>query len=216
MQGAFRDGNLGESRCLRRRGVAGPGKSRLLPLFLWACRRRAAFFFRRPRSSLSPAALAAILHTASGDGCARSCSAPSATPVGVVISPAISNMSRILVIDDSPLQRTYARLVLEEGGHEVLEASGGEEGLQQVRGQSPDCVLLDLLMPDMSGLAVLRQLQLEGHMMPVIVVTAEDRTAGRTECLAAGAAAVIDKPSNPEQLLHAVSAALSRSPGGSS
>jgi CheY-like chemotaxis protein len=125
-------------------------------------------------------------------------------------------MSRILVIDDSPLQRTYARLVLEDAGYEVLEASGGEEGLQQIRSRSPDCVLLDLFMPDISGLDVLRRFQLEGHMMPVIVVTAEDHNGGRTACVAAGAAAVIDKPSNPAQLLHAVSSALSRGPGGHS
>jgi CheY-like chemotaxis protein len=121
-------------------------------------------------------------------------------------------MPRILVIDDSKFQRTFARLMLQEDGFEVAEAEDGRTGLEQLRSDQFDCVLLDLLMPGMSGLDVLRALQTDNNQVPVIVVTAEDQPSGREECLQLGAAGVIDKPRAGRELTTAIWAVLQGGP----
>ena len=117
-------------------------------------------------------------------------------------------MPRILVIDDSTVQRVLARGVLEEANFEVLDASDGEAGLSLARGESFDCILLDWLMPGTSGCDVLRVMQDEGIAIPVIVVTGDASEATRAECSRLGAAAVIDKPRNAEELVNAVASVL--------
>ena len=76
--------------------------------------------------------------------------------------------------------------------------------MEAVRTHSPDCVLLDLLMPEMTGREVLQQIQQEGLGIPVIVITADVQTTTRHECLELGATAVLNKPRNAEELLAAV------------
>ena len=117
-------------------------------------------------------------------------------------------MGLILIIDDSSLARASIRKILAPEGYEILEASGGEEGLKMLSQHSPDCLLMDLLMPGIGGMEVLEQLHSTGSSPPVIIITADIQTSVRDKCLELGAFAVVNKPLLFETLLDTVKEAL--------
>ena len=115
---------------------------------------------------------------------------------------------RILVVDDSGLARRGTRRVLEGAGYSVLEAEDGMVALERYFVDKPDLVVLDLVMKGMYGLEVLSKLrELDPHAR-VIVLSADIQTSSRQMVNDAGAAAFLNKPVTPEDLLNAVSAAL--------
>lgn len=118
-------------------------------------------------------------------------------------------MALILVVEDAWLSRRMMSKVLENDGHTILQATNGREGLEMVRGHNPDCIFLDLLMPEVDGLDVLKTLQDEGSKIPIVVITADIQQSTRQQCLELGAIAVINKPSQPPELLQALNTALS-------
>jgi CheY-like chemotaxis protein len=102
---------------------------------------------------------------------------------------------RILIVDDDTASRELATRVVESMGHSALEAKDGEEGLTLARREQPDLLLLDLYMPGISGLQVVREIRADDrlHSLPVIAVsagTAEDRLAA----LSAGCNEFVPKP----------------------
>ena len=106
--------------------------------------------------------------------------------------------ARLLVVDDQPihLQVLYRAL---SGDHQLFMATSGAQALKVVREQTPDLVLLDVVMPDMDGFEVLQQLKSnpETAAIPVIFVTAHGGDEIETQCLHAGAVDFIPKPVNP-------------------
>ncbi|MDZ7578543.1 MAG: response regulator [Candidatus Nanopelagicales bacterium] len=112
-------------------------------------------------------------------------------------------MATVLVVDDEPSVRSLLRDVLELDGYDVIEAADGEEALRQIARSLPDFVILDIMMPGMSGLDVLRRLRVEHTVtdLPIMLLTAatDDETtwAGWT----AGASVFIPKPFDPGRLL---------------
>jgi CheY-like chemotaxis protein len=118
------------------------------------------------------------------------------------------NMARILIIEDSAQMRALIRDILEADGHSVLEAKEGLKGLQMAATQPPACILLDLILPDMDGLTVLRLLGQQGSQIPVIVISAHSRDVIRAQCLSNGAAAFIGKPPIESELRHTVATVL--------
>ena len=119
-------------------------------------------------------------------------------------------MSLILIIDDSNLARASIRKILAPEGYEILEATGGEEGLKMLSQHSPDCILMDLLMPGMTGTEVLEQLRSTGSTTPVVIITADIQTSVRDRCLELGAFAVVNKPLLFETLLDTVKETLGK------
>ncbi len=109
-------------------------------------------------------------------------------------------MHRILIIEDSLYQRENLKSLLLDFPLEIETAESGEAGLQLIRSQSFDCVLLDLIMPGLNGLEVLKCLQGEGLNVPVIIITSDVQDSTKRECLALGSAAVIHKPTNKRYL----------------
>ena len=89
---------------------------------------------------------------------------------------------RVLTVEDEPEMQVILRDNLEYEGFEVLSATTGEEGLQLAMATQPDLILLDLLLPRMSGYEVCRRLRTEHFTMPIIMLTARnaelDRVAG--------------------------------------
>ena len=81
----------------------------------------------------------------------------------------------ILIVDDDPTQRRLLETVVKRQGYETRMATGGEEAVEILGGDEPgvDLVLLDLVMPDLDGLAVLEQVKPKHPMLPVIVLTAK-------------------------------------------
>ena len=118
-------------------------------------------------------------------------------------------MATILIVEDHPTMRDAMRLVLEEDGHDVEDASDGESGLAAVRAHPPDVVLLDLNIPVLSGAEVLEALKEDPATKDVLVVvvtaTGEE---GRARSLAGGADGYITKPFSPLALLRTVERAL--------
>ena len=108
-------------------------------------------------------------------------------------------MAKILVIDDSSFQRRSIRKILEVDGHEIQEAINGHQGLEMTATFVPDCILLDILMPDMNGLIVLKTLREQGNTAPVIILTADIQDTTCQECLNLGAKQVIHKPLLPTE-----------------
>jgi two-component system, chemotaxis family, chemotaxis protein CheY len=117
-------------------------------------------------------------------------------------------MARVLLVDDSIYQRIKIRKFLEAAGHEVIEGKDGEEGLNLAESRAPDCMLLDLLMPKVSGMEVLRELHEKQLTLPVIIQTSDIQEQTRQECLALGAVAFLNKPSRDEDVLAAIAQAL--------
>ncbi|RMG02452.1 MAG: response regulator [Nitrospirae bacterium] len=81
---------------------------------------------------------------------------------------------KILVVDDDPSIRTLYKEELEEEGYEVVVASSGDEALRLFEQEKPDLVTLDILMPDMDGIQVLRKLKELNPRLPIIMSTAYD------------------------------------------
>jgi len=117
---------------------------------------------------------------------------------------------RILVVDDSGLARRGTRRVLEGAGYSVLEAEDGMVALERYFVDKPDLVVLDLVMKGMYGLEVLSKLRELDPRARVIVLSADIQTSSRQMVNDAGAAAFLNKPVTPDDLLNAVSAALER------
>jgi CheY-like chemotaxis protein len=116
---------------------------------------------------------------------------------------------RILIVEDHPTMRGAMRLVLEEGGYRIEEASDGAQALRMVREDPPDLLFLDLHMPGMSGAEILGAVRAEpaAAATAVIVVTA-DGEEGRDKALALGADAYFTKPFSPAVLLRTAAQVL--------
>ena len=111
---------------------------------------------------------------------------------------------RILIIDDDERTRKLFRTILEREGYEITEASDGNQALNQVRNGDYDLVLLDIAMPGISGLDVLKQLKTEKPDLPILILSMypEEQYAVRT--LKAGASGYLTKQSAPEELIGAI------------
>ncbi len=103
-------------------------------------------------------------------------------------------MSRILITDDSSSQRIILSGILEKLGHEIETAGNGQEALEKIEANPPDCMLLDNLMPVMDGLQTLEALQAKNIKLPIIMLTADIQDWLRTRCLELGASAFLNKP----------------------
>ena len=123
----------------------------------------------------------------------------------------LTNMTRntlIAVVDDeSSVCRALKRL-LETSGFDVLTFPSGKEFVDTPGTDQIDCAVLDLHMPGLSGLDLLKWLRSEGRQIPIIVVTGRDEPNTRALCLAAGACAYLPKPPDSSQLLQAIADAL--------
>ena len=112
--------------------------------------------------------------------------------------------ARILVIDDEAAIRSAMRMILEYEGHEVLEASSGQEGLEVVQAESPDLVFLDIKMPGMDGLEVLTRLRTIRDGLPVVIISAHGTAATALEAGRLGAYRFIEKPLSKDYVIDAV------------
>lgn len=113
-------------------------------------------------------------------------------------------MTTVLVVDDSSFQRRKICTALEANGYVVQAASDGQECLAIVGSAPPDCIVLDLLMPEMGGIEVLEIMRKRDLHIPVIVHTADIQDTTRQHCLDLGAIAFINKPFRAEELLSAL------------
>jgi len=114
---------------------------------------------------------------------------------------------RILCIEDEADMIELMQLILSRKGYEVSGAAGGQEGLEKVRAEMPDLVLLDLMMPDMGGWEVYQQMKADEKMkdIPVIIVTAKAQSIDKVLGLyIAKVDDYIAKPFSPSELIDSV------------
>ncbi len=127
--------------------------------------------------------------------------------------PKAARQPVILCIEDEPEMIDLIRLILERRGYKVLGAIGGEEGIKALEGQVPDLILLDLMMPDIDGWEVFRQVRANPRLqhVPVVVVTAKAQSIDKVLGLhIAKVDDYITKPFGPQELIEAVERVLSR------
>jgi two-component system KDP operon response regulator KdpE len=117
----------------------------------------------------------------------------------------------VLVIDDEPPIRRLLRLTLEPQGYRVFEADNGQLGLQEAAARRPDVIVLDLGLPDMDGVTVLKRLR-EWSQTPVLVLSVRDREADKVAALDNGADDYLTKPFGTEELLARMRAVQRRAP----
>jgi len=123
---------------------------------------------------------------------------------------------RVLVVDDDPAVRESLRRSLAFNGYEVVLAADGEQALRAIADSRPDAVVLDVMMPNLDGLATCRALRAAGDDVPVLMLTARDEVADRVAGLDAGADDYLPKPFALEELLARLRALLRRIGAGDS
>ena len=111
----------------------------------------------------------------------------------------------IAVVDDEESVRKAVVRVLQAAGFAARAFASGTEFLESWHFDRPDCLVLDLQMPGLSGTEVQRSLIMAGASFPIVIITAHDSPSLRVECMDAGATEYLSKPFDIQALMHAVS-----------
>jgi two-component system, OmpR family, KDP operon response regulator KdpE len=116
--------------------------------------------------------------------------------------------AKVLVIDDEPPIRKLLRMGLSAHGYEILEAPSGRVSLELLEQKKPDLVILDLGLPDIQGLDLLRMIRSRNESVPIVVLSSRDDEAGKVQALDLGADDYVTKPFGMDELLARMRAAL--------
>jgi two-component system alkaline phosphatase synthesis response regulator PhoP len=119
---------------------------------------------------------------------------------------------RVLAVDDSPTILEMIQAILVAGGYDVITASDGQEALNAARSESPDLILLDVMLPKLDGYRVCRLLKFDQKYkdIPIIMLTAKSEEQSVVTGIRTGADQYLTKPIEPERLLTAVAEELSK------
>jgi two-component system alkaline phosphatase synthesis response regulator PhoP len=117
---------------------------------------------------------------------------------------------RILIVEDEAVIRKAIRMACEKEGYEVVEAENGTEGLHLSESSRPDLILLDLMLPDLSGFDVCREVRKNGSGVPIIILSAKTEEIDIVVGLEIGADDYITKPFRARELLARIAAHLRR------
>ncbi|WP_408007167.1 response regulator transcription factor [Pseudalkalibacillus sp. A8] len=118
---------------------------------------------------------------------------------------------KILVIEDEESINTLLQFNLEQAGFEVITAMDGVTGLELAREEHPDLIVLDLMLPEMDGLDVCKNLRQSRHLIPILMLTAKDDEFDKVLGLELGADDYLTKPFSPREVVARVKAILRRS-----
>ncbi|HEV2174374.1 MAG TPA: response regulator transcription factor [Nitrospira sp.] len=124
----------------------------------------------------------------------------------------MTNGARMLVVDDEPQIRRSLQVNLERSGYAVETVESGEDALSSFRNRRPDVVILDLIMPGMGGVEVVRRIR-ESSTVPIIVLSAMGEEARKVEALELGADDYMTKPFGMDELLARIHSLLRRAAG---
>jgi two-component system KDP operon response regulator KdpE len=115
--------------------------------------------------------------------------------------------STVVIVEDEPEIRRFLRTSLAQHGYRVVESETGRDGLTQAHARNPDVILVDLGLPDMDGVAVVKELR-TWTTVPIIIVSARDQEATKVAALDAGADDYVTKPFGVDELLARIRASL--------
>lgn len=116
--------------------------------------------------------------------------------------------TRVLVVDDEPAIRRFLRASLTGQGYDIVEAEDGARALAEISRRQPDVVVLDLGLPDIDGLEIIRRLRQGGNAAPIIVLSSRGDEPGKVEALDLGADDYVTKPFGVDELLARLRAAM--------
>src|SRR5262245_9898054 len=131
-------------------------------------------------------------------------------PVDITTEPTNGKRTRILIVEDEPAMVAGLRDNFEYEGYDVISASDGAAGLDSALADNPDLVVLDVMMPRMSGLDVCKQLKAQRPSMPIIMLTARGQEIDKVVGLELGADDYVTKPFSIRELMARVKAVLRR------
>ena len=119
-------------------------------------------------------------------------------------------MSVVLIIDDSPTELHQFQNMLEKSGFATLVADSGEEGIRIAKSSSPDCILMDVVMPGMNGFQATRKLTKDPATasIPVIMITTKDQETDKIWGMRQGAVEYIVKPVSAKDLVARINAVM--------
>lgn len=119
-------------------------------------------------------------------------------------------MAVVLIVDDSPTEVHVLKTVLEKNGFQVLTADSGEEGLTIARESKPDAIIMDVVMPGMSGFQATRQLSKDAETasIPVVIVTTKDQETDKIWGMRQGAVDYLVKPVTEQQIVDKIRSVL--------
>jgi len=120
-------------------------------------------------------------------------------------------MARILVVDDSPTLLSGTTKILESAGHEVVPALNGEEGIAKSIADKPNLIIMDVVMPGISGFQATRQISTnpDTKHIPIIMLTTKDQETDKVWAKRQGAKDYVIKPPEKKDLLAKIDALLS-------
>jgi two-component system chemotaxis response regulator CheY len=118
-------------------------------------------------------------------------------------------MAKVLLVDDAAFMRMRCARLLQEEGHEVVEAANGREAVTAYQTQKPDAVLMDITMPEMDGLEALRAIRSVDPEARVAMLTAMGQQAIVIEAIKSGARDFVVKPFERERVLAAITKLMS-------
>jgi len=119
-------------------------------------------------------------------------------------------MAKVLIVDDSETHLYSLTKIVEGAGHQTVTASNGEEGVEKAVSETPDLILMDVVMPGLNGFQATRKISKNKQTsnVPVIFVTTKDQETDRIWGMRQGASAYITKPVDKGELLEAIDKAL--------
>lgn len=123
----------------------------------------------------------------------------------------MDNKYSVLIVDDAAFSRRMIRKYLQADGYEVLEASNGQEGLEIASDRQPDCILTDLLMPEMDGFEFLETVREQGLTIPIAIISADIQDTSRQRGIELGATTFLNKPPKHAEVSQAVQELLASS-----
>jgi CheY-like chemotaxis protein len=121
-----------------------------------------------------------------------------------------SEKKTILVVDDSWITRQFLTNFLALKNYLVLEAGTGQEALKILEDATPDCIILDVLMPDLDGIETLKIMKEKGIKIPTIMLTADIQSTTKAQCIRYGAESFINKPAKDTEIMIKIEAALKK------
>lgn len=113
-------------------------------------------------------------------------------------------MKKILIVDDSYAARLFISKMLETCDFDISFAENGVDALEQITLIKPDLMIVDLLMPEMGGMELLRRLKVESYSLMTIVLSADIQEYTKKKCFELGASAFIQKPVRQEELIDSI------------
>ncbi len=117
-------------------------------------------------------------------------------------------MAKILIVDDAEFLRVRISKMLIGNGHQVIEANNGLVAVNTYKSEHPDCVLMDITMPEMDGLQALKEIRAFDPKAKVVMLTALGQESVVLEAIKSGARDFVVKPFEPDRVLNAIRKAL--------